>query len=344
MAVKKVAVYTAAPYANDQLFNPESPLNRDNCLAAFRALKSAIETAGGECRTFDVYLKADSAPDAVIFLDIPERPVDELLGKWAGALKCVILQEPVVIIPRNWELPLHAQFDLLFTWNDDLADGKRYFKYNYGNVLPASIPKEIAARKKLCVVIAGNQKSEHPEALYTEREEAIRWFEANHPEDFDLYGRGWDEYQFRGPKLWRALNRIKPLRRLLAPAYPSYRGAVSDKTEVMKKYRFALCYENSGAMPGYISEKIFDCFAAGCLPVYLGAPNVNSLIPAECFLDKRAFPDYGTLYAKMKGMNDTEYLSRLDAIEAFLKSEAGRKFSTGCFAETVVSALPGLRL
>jgi hypothetical protein len=30
--------------------------------------------------------------------------------------------------------------------------------------------------------------------LYSKRVEAIKWFEKNHPEDFDFYGIGWDRY------------------------------------------------------------------------------------------------------------------------------------------------------
>jgi len=338
MALKKVAVYVAAPYTKDELFNPVSPLNRDNCLAGMRELKKLVEAGGGECHTFDLY--RDTAPETVLFLDIPERPVSRILGPLEGKVfKCVLLQEPELIIPRNWDVSLHAQFDRILTWNDELVDGKRYFKFNYGNALPSAIPKDLSIKEKLCAVLAGNQKSAHPDELYSKRVEAIRWFEANHPEDFDLYGRGWDKYLFQGPKLWRALNRIVFLRKLLAPRFASYKGGVESKVDALRRYRFSICYENSSGMPGYISEKIFDCFAAGNIPVYWGAPNVKDHIPGECFLDKREFGSYEALYTRMKTMTGAEYAARLAAIEAFLAGEAGRKFSIECFAETLVKVL-----
>jgi len=335
--MKKVAVYVGAPYVRDELFNAASPLNRDNCLASLREVKKQVEAAGGECHTFDVY---DSAPDTVLFLDIPKQPVSEILGgRAAGVLKCAMLQEPEIIIPRNWDPRLHGQFDLIFTWNDDLVDNKRYFKFNYGNVLPRAIPKDLAKKNKLCAIIAGNCKSAHPLELYSKRLEAIRWFEENHPEEFDLYGRGWDEYVFQGPKLVRALNRIKFVKKLFAGSFPSYKGPVERKLEVLSRYRFSVCYENCAGMPGFISEKIFDCFAAGCVPVYWGAPNVKAFIPGNCFLDKRDFPRYEDLYSFMKNMSDGEYLARLDAIEEFLGSGEGRRFSAECFGETVVNVI-----
>lgn len=337
MALKKVAIHTGPLYGRDELFNPASPLNRDNCLASFRELKAKLESAACDCHTFDVY---QAAPDTVLFLDIPAAPLRKLLGgAYDSTFKCLLLQEPEIIIPRNWELPLQAQFDRIFTWNDELVDGRRYFKFNYGMALPASIPRDLARKEKLCTLIAGNCKSGQPHELYSKRVEAIRWFEAEHPEDFDFYGRGWDEYLFTGPRLWRALNRVKPLARLLAPAFPSYKGPAGSKQELLEKRRFAICYENSSGMPGYISEKIFDCFSAGCLPVYWGAPNIKDHIPADCYLDKREFRTYGELYARMKTMSDTEYLARLSAIGAFIKGEQGRRFSVEYFAETIAGGL-----
>jgi len=47
--------------------------------------------------------------------------------------------------------------------------------------------------------------------LYNEREKAIRRFEKNHLNDFELYGVSWDKYRFTGPKLIRAMNRIPML-------------------------------------------------------------------------------------------------------------------------------------
>ncbi|WP_226896450.1 glycosyltransferase family 10 domain-containing protein [Poseidonibacter ostreae] len=62
-------------------------------------------------------------------------------------------------------------------------------------------------------------------------------------------------------------------------------------------------------MPGYITEKIFDSFFAGCVPVYLGADNITEHIPKECFIDKREFDTYEKLYKYLKNMSDEEYVT-----------------------------------
>ena len=120
--------------------------------------------------------------------------------------------------------------------------------------------------------------------------------------------------------------------------YQSYRGPVVSKRETLKKYKFAICYENS-IFPGWITEKIFDCFLAGCVPIYLGDPNVTDRIPRDAFIDMRQFKSYSHLYDYIKGMSDTEYLKYIDAIKAFIGSEANYSFTAECFADTICSEI-----
>ena len=59
----------------------------------------------------------------------------------------------------------------------------------------------------------------------------------------------------------------------------------------LSKYKFSICFENS-ITAGYISEKIFDCFYAGTIPIYYGDPNVKESIDPDSFIDFRKFDDY----------------------------------------------------
>jgi hypothetical protein len=163
-------------------------------------------------------------------------------------------------------------------------------------------------KKKFCTMIARKLKSGHPNELYSERVKAIVFFEGK---EFDLYGTGWSRKK-----------------------YKNYRGAVDDKMAVLKEYKFSICYENTRDLKGYISEKIFDCFAAGVVPVYWGASNVTDYIPAECFIDRRKFKDNGELYAFLKAMKKEEYEKYILSAEAFLKSEKAQVFTGKYFAET----------
>jgi hypothetical protein len=203
------------------------------------------------------------------------------------------------------------------------------FQYQY--------KKNISGKKKLCTLIAGNKVVSHPLELYSKRIEAIRWFERNRPMDFDLYGIGWGEYSFTGPRIFRALNKIKPLTKLLASKFPSYQGVVNEKKLTLEKYKFCICYENARDIPGYITEKIFDCFIAGCVPIYWGANNIDKYIPNNCFIDKRKFDDYEALYQFINNMKDSKYSHYLENIEIFLNSKSINQFSVKYFSKAISS-------
>lgn len=59
-------------------------------------------------------------------------------------------------------------------------------------------------------------------------------------------------------------------------------GAVKDKKEFQKKYKFSIAFENT-SHNGYATEKITEAFVAGTIPIYYGDPKI-----AEDF-DERAF-------------------------------------------------------
>ena len=121
--------------------------------------------------------------------------------------------------------------------------------------------------------------------------------------------------------------------------FPSYRGKVERKIDVLRRTRFSICYENMRDMPGYITEKLFDCFFAGCIPVYWGANNIAEHVPPDCFIDRRQFADMSAVYAYLKSMDQQTYKGYQQRIAAFLESDAAKPFSAETFAETIVSTI-----
>ena len=59
------------------------------------------------------------------------------------------------------------------------------------------------------------------------------------------------------------------------------------KLQTIAGYHFCLAFENSVA-PDYVTEKIYDCFMAGVVPVYLGAPNVAEFAPKDSYISADA--------------------------------------------------------
>lgn len=63
----------------------------------------------------------------------------------------------------------------------------------------------------------------------------------------------------------------------------NYHGGCVDKINLMKRYRYALVFENQ-RQPGYVTEKLLDCWASGTIPIYWGAPNVAQMVPDDALI------------------------------------------------------------
>ena len=307
-------------------------------------LGQRLREMGHHCATIDT----DDLDkfDAVVFLDHPTflNSYFRRLRKRSGKrpLLCLLLAENPANRPDNYWKFGHAAFDKVFTWHSDLVNGHKYIQCLLPNRVPCPFKIVPEERPGFCVTIASQKYSAHPAELYSERIRAIRWFEQNHPSDFDLYGTQWDRWWFKG-RLSRLNLLLSIVHRQMPDAgrcqcFPSCRGSVPRKRDVLCQYRFSICYENA-VFPGYITEKLFDCWFAGCVPVYLGAPDVSRFIPEGTYIDKRNFRDYQDLYGYMKTMTSAEYQAYLAAIESFVNGVAIRPFSAEGFADTMICHL-----
>ena len=86
---------------------------------------------------------------------------------------------------------------------------------------------------------------------------------------------------------------------------------------------------------GMVSEKIFDCFFANCIPIYLGTDNIEEYVPRSCFVDRRDFSSYDDLGLYLENMREDEYNRRIEAIGAYLKTKDFHKFSGEYFAQNL---------
>ena len=60
---------------------------------------------------------------------------------------------------------------------------------------------------------------------------------------------------------------------------PFGRRPIASKLDVFKNYRFVLCFEND-LYPGYVTEKVFDAWTAGTIPIYWGLDAARTLNPS----------------------------------------------------------------
>lgn len=322
-------------YLNNKIFDLSNKMiNIDNLAYQYYVFKEAFLNRGYKLDTYD--LVSNWKHEIKFYFNLQHS---DLLTQDVNN-SFLFIFEPEIIQPQLYDKNYHQKFNKIFTFCDELVDNKKYFKINYSYLIPTKLNKNINIKSKLCTLVAGNKMVSHPLELYSKRVEAIRWFETHHLEEFDLYGRGWREY-VSSNRLFNMISRRVPLvkqilKLIYAKPFLSYRGEIDDKIPVLEKYRFAICYENARDIPGYITEKIFHCFFAGCVPIYWGANNITDYVPANCFIDKRKFKSYEELYSYINNISDAEYLNYLINIEKYLNSEQIQQFSAENFANTVI--------
>lgn len=89
-------------------------------------------------------------------------------------------------------------------------------------------------------------------------------------------------------------------------AMPGPDRGPASKLALLSGYRFNLAFENSSCTD-YVTEKLYDPLRAGCVPVYLGAPNVSSFVPGErCFIDARDYESPQALAGHLRRLADDD--------------------------------------
>ena len=321
--MKYIAYYPIYKSLTDSELFPEDRLEQDGLYAT---LKRVLRDNG-----YDIAVNSgEGVPKADIYIF---NRLKDLFPLMYRMLKTRCMHR---VIYQQWESalidPMHTRrlmrhwqniFGGILTWDDDLVkQGIPYVKSCY--MVPRydagprwNVPFE---ERKLVTNISGFKHAASVDGLmelYSWRERFIRFMESNQMDEFDLYGRGWDAKQF-----------------------PSYRGEIDDKLEVLRQYRFSLCFENLTRNNGYVTEKILDCIGAGTIPVYWGADNITDYIPKECFIDYRDFNDFDRLYRYMRDMPEEVFTAYLKAQQDYLQSEAFlKRFTYNAYAEDVLAAI-----
>lgn len=318
-------------YAQDRLFNNNSGTIGENLLLPGIELKKALEAKGHEYHTLDVYDMKEV--DVIIFQEVPKSwyTLSTIKEKMKYLIKggilrdnllyavkmipkekrILLIMEPEVVASKSYNRHFHKYFGKVITWNDDLIDEGNYCKIYYPQPKPEKKYYMDYGKKRKFTMICGNKQSNHPNELYSKRREIIDYFE--NKEDFDLYGIGWEKEKLK-----------------------NYRGKTEKKLYTLSHYKYAFCFENQCNVRGYITEKIFDCFFANCIPIYWGAENIESYIPTDTFIDWRKYDSLEKLLEYLDTIDEITYNKYLEKIKVFLNSEKFEKeFSVKAYIESM---------
>ncbi len=295
---------------------------RDDIFEPFARLKKHLGINGVTINTYDCFNNISDIDVLIVnrFGYFGKEIIKTI--KYNPRVKIIyrVSEEETVEPLHKKEILFNKVFDLVLTFRDDWVDGKYFLKYYYQSPFRI-LQNEIAFSEKRFLTIINSYKilpKEKSGDLYKERIRAVEYFASE--SDIDLYGVGWE-----------ACSSYL--------IHSVYLGVVDSKKETLKKYKYAITFENSNNEPGGVCEKIFDVMAAGCVPVYWGAPNVLDYIPEEAFIDYRNFSNSEELDLFLKSITEDRYNEYLLAISNFLRSDMYKNFTSIGFVRDVTKAI-----
>jgi hypothetical protein len=346
-----IGIYIDPPshhFQNDRMFVTDAARNMgDNLMAPWTALRDYFVARGVPVHTADLIDQAPRGQRKVYFSTGVLENYRRMSRRDDVVVSAFVAMECPIVEPKPYrQFPiLHRHFRHILTWSDsesllhftrELVPCERF-------QWPQSFDRvhdDVWARRDrgfLVMINANKLPRVYWQELYTARLEAVEYF--HRFGEIDLYGPGWERmpsrvgssivpmpvrrlYRQTGAELalWRLKQRFTP-DPLYVAAAAAHRGVAKSKAETLGRYTFALCFENM-RIKGWMTEKIFDCFFAGTVPVYWGATDIDEWVPREAFIDMRQFQGFAELRAFLHALTAQDIARYREAARAYIESTA----------------------
>lgn len=318
----------------NSLFDYSNPRNSDGLFTPYIELRKKLLGFGIELNTPDLNIGKSVAVE----VHMDSRPL--IIN---DTIKYLIAVENPLINRLNGNVEYLNKFHRVFSWNDAALALPKAVRIFIANDLSMLNTPSFSNRNIFSCLISSNKVAPWfgDNDLYAERINVVRWYEKHAPSFFHLYGRGWGKPSpvfSRTDKFFRRIIRIRTQLFGYQP-FPSWCGEVKSKAGILSATKFSYCYENVSDLPNYITEKIFDSFLSGCVPIYWGASNVLDYIPADCFIDRRKFKDTAEVQNYLLSITPEQYAQYQINIANFLAGEKGYLFGIENFVATVASTI-----
>lgn len=346
-------------FLNNELFNPDSRHNIDDAHAPYFHLRDVFQSKGIEVHTADYLMRDEKVNKLNVYFSLGMIDKYRLFAARNDTiLSGIFTFEAPIVQPSTYK---------------ELKPASRYFKRIYSYTSSDALARyDCKGLKfhKFCIPYAGERvfddlwnKKERKfltllnynrlarrswQELYTERLRALEFF--SRYDEIDLYGKGWDVPPYVVGETWIPATFTKIHRYLrqnvkFLKKHPfedvvkrTYRGIAESKYVTQSNYTFTICYENM-MLPGWLNENIFDCFLVGTIPIYLGPPDITDYVPAECFIDKRNFPDYADLRSFLKSLTEKDIQTYKGNARDYISSDKYKPFLKDAFVDIFVRAV-----
>lgn len=318
-------------FNNNELFNIQSRYNNDNRLSASIKLYNILTSRNFEVMTHDMVDKRSICKNDIL-LSYNHHPNEfrSLVHRIDKSSRILIAQEPNSKI--NFYQSTLSSYAKVLTWNESVLHYSNVSSITAFPITREHIDWVPVNQRKFLINISMNKQTSNNGELYSERVKAITLAEQMFQTDFDLFGIGWNK-----PSTFLEKLGLKKY-----PHFSSYRGSIKEKSGTLRYYMFSLCFENNRLMNGNISEKIFDCFQCGVIPLYWGAPDICKHIPKDLFIWREDFPSTEAMLSHLRSISVDQMESKLQKIREFLDSDRMSKFWDTTYVDTIISSINSL--
>lgn len=218
-------------------------------------------------------------------------PPDKKIILESAGKSILIRNEPDVVIPNNYKLSKVSGFQSII----DLGrtGSEKYVSLPWPQDWQKLNREDFFSdkRRERTVIIASNKISFVAGELYSLRRMCLNLIPG-----LDIIGYGWNSPL--GARIFAAVKSLglaiisgstisrTALNNFFEPT-PNYLGESGNKIRALSEYRQSLVIENS---TDYMSEKLFDAFFAGTIPIYVGPPVRAFGIPKELVVESKPEP------------------------------------------------------
>jgi hypothetical protein len=230
-------------------------------------LDSSSLAGAAKALGFESVVSVEDNPDVVICVDFHKSALSVIREAKSNGIKTVlVVNEPEVVIPQHAQLRIRKEFDKVIEVGRAWAEPSLTWPQTW---LPVASNLERFDR----VVLVNADKWSFVQGQHY----WLRAAAASKIKTVDVFGFGWERslavrLAHRIFELWRTVaSKTVPSfqgTNYLFATPSSYMGSASNKNTAMKNYKVALVVENSSE---FLTEKLFDAWFAGCIPVYVGA-------------------------------------------------------------------------
>lgn len=251
--------------------------------------------------------------------------------------RVLTLWEPPSVAPQLYTRANCAWFGeriaLSRSWSS--AIGGTYCHWPQASLLTHWNAANPAPRIPCAVIVASSKRSASFTSQYRLRRQVIS--DGSDEGVLQVFGRGWqsrrEEFQSAVRSSLKMLNTRRTPSLVSAFGGPwrtvkGWQGGVESSIDTMRNYQVAVVIENE---PSYVSEKLFDALAAGCIPVYVGPRLSDYGIPQGLVVE--VGPTSQEVLDACQTLLASDLGERRRAILGFLNSQDARVWHPGNVAK-----------